>query len=348
MTTLHGVTVLDFSPLLPGPWASEQLRQLGAEVIRIESPAHPDLLRLYPDAFRDINADKDTWVLDLKAPGAVEAVRAKLKDVDVVLEAFRPGVMARLGLDYASLSALYPHLVYCSLSGYGQTGPLSAKAGHDLNYQALAGLLSYQGNATPAPTSVQIADIAGGSYPAMVGILAALFARERTGAGQYVDISMADGALALNAMAASETLGGQPSPQAGTGVLNGGSFYGCYRCKDDLYLAFAGLEPKFFQPFCAALGHPDWSNRCADLSPASQQQLKADLQALMVTRTREDWLQRLPDDVCITPVLTLEQALNHPQFAQRGVVDTDRNGRRKVRLPITFHQPGYVPGEQGR
>ncbi|EAR08791.1 CaiB/BaiF CoA transferase family protein [Reinekea blandensis] len=334
MKPLTGYTLLDFSPLLPGPWASEQLRQLGMRVIRIESPRHPDLLRTYPNAFRDINADKETWVLDLKAPGAVDEVKARLPDIDVILEAFRPGVMSRLGLGYDQLIADFPELVYCSLTGYGQSGPLANTAGHDLNFQALAGLLSYQGGTEPVPTSVQVADIAGGSYPAMVGILSALLARERTGQGQYIDISMADGALALNAMAASETLGGQAPPQARAGVLNGGGFYGCYRCRDGRYLAFGGLEPKFFSVLCEGLERPDWVSRFADFSPATQQALREDLQALFVTRDRADWLRRLPEDCCLSPVLDLRQALSHPQFVARGAI-TDSG---KVSVPVQFRE----------
>ena len=334
MTPLAGYTLLDFSPLLPGPWASEQLRQLGMRVIRVESPHHPDLLRTYPNAFRDINADKETWRLDLKAPGAVAEVKKRLAEVDVLLEAFRPGVMSRLGLGYDDLKTDFPALVYCSLTGYGQSGPLANTAGHDLNFQALAGLLSYQGGTEPSPTSIQVADIAGGSYPAMVGILSALLARERTGQGQYIDVSMADGALALNAMAASETLGGQAPPQARTGVLNGGGFYGCYRCKDGHYLAFGGLEPKFFQALCDGLQRPEWVTRFADFSPATQQSLREDLTALFATRDREDWLSRLPDDCCLSPVLDLQQALTHPQFVARGVITESG----KLSVPVQLRE----------
>lgn len=336
MNPLAGYTLLDFSPLLPGPWASEQLRQLGMRVIRIESPNKPDLLRTYPNAFKDFNGDKETWVLDLKAPGAIEQVKERLSDVDVVLEAFRPGVMSRLGLGYADLKSEFPALVYCSLTGYGQTGPLANTAGHDLNYQALAGLLSYQGGDKPAPTSVQIADIAGGSYPAMVGILSALLERSRTGCGQHIDISMADGALVMNAMAASETLGGQSAPTPQQGVLNGGGFYGCYRCRDGRYLAFGGLEPKFFQALCIGLERPQWVNRFADFSAATQQALRDDLNALFATRDRDDWLETLPDDCCLTPVLDLDEALSHPHFEERMTVQTTDEGRRTLSLPIRF------------
>lgn len=336
MKPLEGYTLLDFSPLLPGPWASEQLRQLGMRVIRIESPKYPDLLRMYPQAFDDINGGKETWTLDLKAPGALEEIKTRLHEVDVVLEAFRPGVMSRFGLGYDELSEAFPRLVYCSLTGYGQTGPLAKQAGHDLNFQALAGLLSYQGSAEPSPTSVQIADIAGGSYPAMVGILSVLLARDRTGLGRHIDISMAEGALALNTMAASETLGGQPAPTARTGVLNGGSFYGCYRCKDNRYLAFGGLEPKFFEALCHGLNRPEWVARFADFSAPGQAALKKDLAQQFATKPRDEWLQSLPTDCCLSPVLSLDEALSQRCFTEREMVVKETDGRRYLSTPIRF------------
>jgi crotonobetainyl-CoA:carnitine CoA-transferase CaiB-like acyl-CoA transferase len=307
MSALQGLTVLDFSPLLPGPWASEQLREMGARVIRIESPKHPDLLRAYPHAFKAINGQKETWQLDLKSPDAIGQLKGELKNIDIVIEQFRPGVMKKLGLDFESLQAHNDQLIYCSITGYGQKGPLADKAGHDINYQALAGLASYGGSEQPVLTSVQVADIAGGSYPAIVKILAAIVERVRTGKGQYIDISMLDGAKKLNTMTGPEVIGGSPEPQPNGSLLNGGSFYDYYECADGQYIAFGGLEPKFYQAFCSTIDKPEWVSRFADMSTESQSGLKNDLRRFFKTRARDDWQPLFDADVCVTPVLRLSE-----------------------------------------
>jgi crotonobetainyl-CoA:carnitine CoA-transferase CaiB-like acyl-CoA transferase len=337
MKPLAGLNILDFSTLLPGPWATAQLQSMGAQVTRIESPTHPDLLRAYPNTFAQLNGEKNTLVLDLKDSTSIATIKQQLRDVDILLEQFRPGVMQRLGLGYDALKAEYPQLIYCSLTGYGQTGPLAMQAGHDINYQALAGLASYNGAATPVTTAVQIGDIAGGSYPAMVAILAAVIERQQTGFGQHIDIAMADGALALNTLTAPEVLAGQPNPKARGNLLNGGSFYDYYETADQQWLAVGALEPKFFNALCQALGKPEWVSRFADYSDANQQSLKSDLRALFLQRTLQVWLSVLNDECCVTPVLNLADALRHPQFVERGMVCVDDQGKRYLNVPIRFH-----------
>lgn len=319
MGPLTGLKVLDFSTLLPGPFATRQLADLGATVLRIVSPRHPDLIQQFPATDRYLNGDKQRLLLDLAEPDARDQVRQLLSDYDILLEQFRPGVMARFGLDHASLRDDFPELIYCSLTGYGQTGPLKDKAGHDINYQALSGLASYGGSRQPQPTAVPIADLAG-SLNAVIAILAAVHERDRTGRGQYLDVAMAESALKLNALEAPGVLAGAPSPEPGRGWLNGGLFYDYYQCADGKWLSVGGLEPKFIQALCEGLRRPEWVTRFLDPAPARQQTLKVDLQAVFAGETRALWLERLAGECCVEPVLTLAEALQHPQFVERGVV----------------------------
>ncbi|MFT7111188.1 MAG: alpha-methylacyl-CoA racemase, partial [Psychrobacter glaciei] len=221
---LSSLKVLDFSTLLPGPYATLMMADMGAQVLRIESPTRPDLVRALPPmdisghsaAHSYLNRNKKAMALDLKNPEALGIIHALIAEYDVVVEQFRPGVMARLGLDYPSLKKINPKLIYCSITGYGQTGPLKDRAGHDINYLALSGIADYsrRKNQKPVPQAVQIADIAGGSHHAVMGVLAAVIQRSQTGEGQHLDISMTDCAFSLNAMFASGMLGGEVEPLA--------------------------------------------------------------------------------------------------------------------------------------
>ena len=210
---LKGLKVLDFSTLLPGPYATQLLADMGAEVLRVESPTRPDLLKVMPPyvgkgkakvsaAHATINRNKKSIAIDLKHESAKAIVERLLSEYDIVVEQFRPGVMARLGLDYDALKQKQGKLIYCSITGYGQSGPYRDRAGHDINYLALSGLASYAGRRDTGPilSSTQIADIAGGSHHAVMAILAAVIERQVSGEGQYLDISMSDAALALSTM----------------------------------------------------------------------------------------------------------------------------------------------------
>jgi len=324
MGPLTGLKVLDFSTLLPGPFATRQLADLGAEVLRVVSPRHPDLIQQFPATDGYLNGGKRRVLLDLAEPDARDQVRQLLGDYDIVLEQFRPGVMAKFGLDYESLTADFPQLIYCSLTGYGQTGPLKDKAGHDINYQALSGLASYGGGDRPQLTSVPVADLAG-SMNAVIAILAAVHERHRTGRGRYLDVAMAESALKLNAMEAPAVAAGAPSPEPARGWLNGGLFYDFYQCADGKWVSVGGLEPKFVQALCDGLERPEWADRFLDPSHARQQALKVDLQAVFAGAPRAVWLERLSGDCCVEPVLTLAEALAHPHFVERGVVDPFRS-----------------------
>ena len=215
---LKGLKVLDFSTLLPGPFATLYLADLGAEVIHVESPSRPDLIRIFPPyangqatSHSYLNRNKKSIALDLKDPQNIELIKSKIADFDIVVEQFRPEVMKRLGLDYPTLAKINPRLIYCSITGYGQTGLYKDKAGHDINYLALSGIVGHSGrqDSGPPPMGIQIADIAGGSLHAVIAILSAVIERQRSGQGQYIDISMTDCVATLNSMAAAAVLAGE-------------------------------------------------------------------------------------------------------------------------------------------
>lgn len=324
---LSGLKVLDFTTLLPGPYATQLLADMGADVLRIEAPKRPDLLRNMAPmvgecsaAHATINRNKKTIALDLKQPAAIEIVHKLLADYDIVIEQFRPGVMQRFGLDYDTLSAINPKLIYCAITGYGQTGELSDRAGHDINYLALSGLASFSGRQDTGPvlSGTQIADIAGGSHHAVMGILAAVIERQGSGKGQAIDISMSDAALALTTMFSASYLAGGHLPGLATEWLNGGIFYDYYQTADGRYLSVGSLEPQFASGLFNAIGKPEWLARAADQSAENQQALRTDLQAVFASRPLAEWQALFAElDVCVEPVLTLEETRQHPHFNER-------------------------------
>ncbi len=327
---LSSLRILDFSTLLPGPFATMLLADYGADVIRVEAPDRPDLTRLTPPFDGDLSAwhgvlnrNKRSLALNLKQPAAAAVVKRLIQTYDIVLEQFRPGVMDRLGVGYAALRAVNPRLIYVALTGYGQTGPYRERAGHDINYLALAGIASHTGrrDSGPVPLGVQLADVGGGSLLAVMGLLAAEIHRRHTGEGQLVDVSMLDGALSWNALAASHFFVGGENPTREGQWLNGGSFYDYYETQDGGYLAVGSLEPKFWMGFCRAIGRPDLINPGFSLDPATQHTVKAELQATLRTRTRAEWEALFAaEDVCVEPVLTLAEAVAHPQVVARKMV----------------------------
>ncbi len=323
---LTSLRLLDFTTLLPGPYAAMLLADLGADVIRVESPARPDLVRMKPP-FRDgvaawhgtLNRNKRSLALDLKQPGAAEVVRRLVATHDIVLEQFRPGVMDRLGVGYESLRAANPRLIYCALTGYGQDGPYRDRAGHDINYVALAGIAAHSGRAgaAPPPLGVQLADLGAGSHGAVIAILAAALHRQLSGEGQFLDVSMFDGALAWNALAIADALAGAP-PAPESALLNGGTAYDYYATADGRYLAVGALEPKFWRAFCAAIERPDLAASPPAGAMGDQSALKAEIAAAIARRTLADWQERFAAvDACVEPVLTPAEAIAHPQARAR-------------------------------
>lgn len=351
---LQGVRVLDFSTLLPGPYATQLLADMGADVLRVEAPNRPDLLKLMPPmagkvsaAHATINRNKRSLALDLKKPEAKEIIERLLADYDVVVEQFRPGVMGRLGLDFESLKAIKPSLIYCSITGYGQTGPYKDRAGHDINYLALSGLASYSGRKDTGPvlSATQVADIAGGSHHAVMSILAALYARSNSGEGAYLDLSMADAALTLNTMFGAGALASGRDPMLGSEMLNGGLFYDYYETSDGQYVSVGSLEPNFAMALLQALELSDWLNKIADQRPETQSALR---EAIAVKFKAEDyghWANVFASlDACVEPVLSVNQAVEHPQFkAREMLLEAELESGEKVRqiasaLPFERHE----------
>lgn len=344
MGILSSLKVLDFSTLLPGPYATMMLADLGADVLRVESPARPDLARVAPPydahgrgvAHAFLNRGKRSIALDLKHPRAAEVVRRLVATHDIVVEQFRPGVMARLGLDDAALRAANPRVICCSISGYGQTGPYRERAGHDVNYAALSGLLSYSGFAEsgPPPLGFQVADVCGALH-AVIGILAAVVERERTGVGRHVDVSLTDAAVALNALAGAGLLAAGVEPAREAMPLNGGTAYGCFRTRDGRHLAVGGVEPAFRRRLCEGLGRPDLLPLALDESPITQRAFRDAVAARIAERTLAEWEETFAAlDACVEPVLTLAEALEHPQARARGLVTDvpDPEGRSQCQL----------------
>jgi alpha-methylacyl-CoA racemase len=347
---LASLKVLDFSTLLPGPFASLLLADMGAEVLRVESPSRPDLVRLLPPhadgssaSHAWLNRNKRSLALDLKQPASLEIVKRLVMDYDILLEQFRPGVMDRLGLGYAALKALNPRLIYVSITGYGQTGPYRDRAGHDINYLALSGLASYTGrrDTGPVPLGAQVADIAGGSLHGVIGLLAAVIQRQQTGEGQQVDISMTDCAFSLNAMSGAGYLAAGVEPGMENQVLNGGSFYDYYRTRDDGWLSVGSLEPQFMNVFCQALGRPELAGRGLSPSEGAQQALKQEIAKEIEKRDLAEWQALFAGlDACVEPVLPLAEAVTHPQLQARGmIIDvplSDTKTQRQMACPIKF------------
>lgn len=324
---LRGVRVLELARLLPGPFATMTLADLGAQVDKVEDPQGGDYLRHMPPlvegvnpTFRTLNRGKRSVVLDLKSSAGCDALRRLVGHYDVVVEGFRPGAMDRLGLGGETLRAENPALVYCALSGYGRDGPHAGVSGHDLNYVSRAGVLGLTGpeDGPPQVPGVQIADF-GGGLAAVSAVLAALFARERDGQGRLLDVSLSDAALSFATFGLMSRFGGLEGGR-GADVLTGGiAPYRTYATKDGGAVALAALEPKFWTAFCEGAGiEPDM----AALAPgAHQAQWKARLEALFAERTRAEW-QRFAEqyDCCLEPVLEPEELPDDAHHRSRGTI----------------------------
>lgn len=358
MALLSHLKILDFSTLLPGPYASLMLADMGADVIRVEPTLNEDFIRHAAPKVDEYSANhmylsrsKKLLSLNLKDKAGVEVIKKLINSAGytIILEQFRPGVMARLGLDYETLRQECPQLIFCSISGYGQTGPYSQKAGHDNNYLAIAGVADYsrrQGQA-PVPQGVQIADIAGGSLHAVAGLLAAVSHRQATGAGQQIDVSMTDAAFALNALSAPGLLACDTAPGPENTLLNGGSYYDYYETSDGRFVSVGSLEPQFFSQLCQSIGKPDLEPLHKSLmekdSPsrqASQKRIKQTLTDVFKAKPLNHWLSIFQNvDACVEPVLTMQEAVDHPQLSSRRmVVDVPHKSgtQKQVAHPIRY------------
>ena len=330
MQALSNLKILDFSTLVPGPFATMMLADLGANVLRVESPTRPDMIRAmgpFSDgtstAHAVLNRSKRSIGLDLKNPAAVAMVKKLVASYDIIVEQFRPGVMDRLGVGFETLREINPKLIYCSITGYGQTGPNRDRAGHDNNYLSLSGLNGYSGrdsNRTPI-MGMPLADLAGGSLHSVVGILAAVNQRTQTGRGQHVDISMTDAIFGMSSMFGSHFLAGNQEPKSGTTTLNGGTFYDYYLTADGRNLSIGSLEPQFFNQLCVTLGLESFVDLGSKPDAESQQKFKQLLEATIVTKSLADWVDIFKDkDACVEPVLTLAEACESEQIKQRDLI----------------------------
>lgn len=349
MGPLQGVRILDFTRLLPGPFGTMMLADLGAQVVRVEAPNLPDLLRVMPPLdgevsaiHRQVNRNKLSLVLDLKHPRGPEVVKRLVKHFDVVMEQFRPGVMDRLGVGYTDLKSLNPRLIYCAITGYGQDGPYRDRAGHDINYLALSGIMSYTGRKGqgPLPLGIQVADQCAGGLNAVIGVLAALFHRERTGEGQFVDISMTDGAIHLGSVFGMAALFSGRDPGRESLPLNGGGYYDFYETSDGEFMAVGSLEPQFFRALCQALGREDLIAR--QLAGGSEgERLKEELKAEFKKKSRAEWEKIFGRcDACVEPVLTVSEMAGHPHTQARGmIVEVPRDKgtpQKQIACPLKF------------
>jgi len=349
---LEGLKILDFTTLLPGPYATMTLADLGADVLSVVSGSRPDLTAFLPPflpgtdlsvASAYLGRGKRSLTLNLKDPRAIEVVHRLLESHDIVIEQFRPGVMAKFGLAYGQLAEKFPALIYCSLTGYGQTGPFRDRAGHDINYLALSGLMGYAGRKEegPVPMPMQIADVASGSNHSIIAILAAVIHRLKTGKGQYLDISMTDGAAAFNAMAAAACLAVGEEVEREGFILNGGSLYDFYRTADGGYLGFGGIEPQFFSAFCRAIGRPDLAN--GGVVPPDCAKVKQEVRAIFAEKTLSEWEAIFAEtDACMEPVRSLSEAFDSDLARDRGwvaeVALPDGRAVRQPACPIKFSE----------
>ncbi|MDB4427533.1 CoA transferase [Porticoccaceae bacterium] len=330
MRALANLKILDFTTLVPGPFATMMLADMGAEVLRIESPTRPDLLRNMPPfadgqstAHGTLNRNKRSIALDLKNPEAVAIAKRLVEDYDIVIEQFRPGVMQRLGLGYEQLHEINPKLIYCSVTGYGQTGPYRDRAGHDNNYLSISGLNGYSGRGSDRTPimGMPVADIAGGSLHAVIGILAAVNQRHISGEGQQIDISMTDAMFSLNALFGSTYLSAGVEPTSGAMSLNGGSFYDYYQTSDNRYLSIGSLEPQFFQVLCQTLGDDELLTLANQQDSETQKALRAKLDTIIATKTLAQWREIFKDrEACVEPVLTFAEACEYQDSAQREMI----------------------------
>ncbi|WKB36448.1 CaiB/BaiF CoA-transferase family protein [Terrilactibacillus sp. S3-3] len=351
MGILTGLKILDFSTLLPGPFATMMLADMGADVIKVESPNREDFIKHFSPKVGDVSAafghlhrSKRSLGLDLKKEGAKDVIYQLVQEYDIIIEQFRPGVMDRLGIGYDKLREANPKIIFCSITGYGQTGPLKNRAGHDINYLSLssgAASYSFRKNQLPVPAGIQVADLAGGSMPAVIGILAAVYHREKTGEGQSIDISMTDAVFSLNALYGSGYLASDIKPEAESLLLNGGTFYDYYQTKDSRYFSVGSLEPPFQARLCELIGDRKLV-KLAGGRAEDQQAFKKKLTEIFKQKTFAEWLELIGDDFdgCVEPVLDFSEAVNHPQMKARerivSVPKLEGGSQKQIAFPIKF------------
>jgi crotonobetainyl-CoA:carnitine CoA-transferase CaiB-like acyl-CoA transferase len=328
---LDGIRVLDLTRLLPGPYCSLMLADFGADVIKIEDSNLGDYSRWnepkvgeHSAMFHSLNRNKRSMSLDLKVEKNKEIFIDLVKTADVLVESFRPGVMDRLSLGYEELKKHNPKLIYCAITSYGQTGPYKDIPGHDINFLSYSGLLELQGeqNRKPVSSSVQIGDIGGGSLMATIGILVSIIEAQKSGKGQFIDISMLDGAVSWMQTILPAYLTSNQLPKRGELVLNGGkACYEMYETKDHRFLSVGALEFKFWKNFCQVIGKEELISKL-DAPDNQQNAIKEEVQAVISTKTLNEWLKLFNGiDACVAPVLTVEEMVKDPQIKNRRMIE---------------------------
>lgn len=328
---LDGIRVLDLTRLLPGPYASLMLADFGADVIKVEDTKLGDYARWgepkvagYSAMFHSLNRNKRSITLDLKSEEGKEIFIDLVKTADVLIESFRPGVMDRLGLGYENLKTYNKKLIYCAITSYGQTGPYKDDPGHDINFLSYSGLLELQGDREGRPISspVQIGDIGGGSLMATIGILLSIIEAKKSGVGQFIDISMLDGAISWMQAILPNYLATNTVPKRGELLLNGGkACYEIYETSDNRFLSVGALELKFWKNFCRVIGKEDLIAQL-DAPPEQQRVMKTEIQTVVKTKTLKEWMKLFSGvDACVAPLLTTEEMVENPQVKQRQMIE---------------------------
>jgi crotonobetainyl-CoA:carnitine CoA-transferase CaiB-like acyl-CoA transferase len=347
---LTGIRVLDFSRLIPGNFATLMLAELGADVIKVEDAKHGDPTRHLPPSLDGqglyhllLNRGKKSIAVDFRNPNALASLQPLIDSADVVVESFRPSTAKSIGVSAEQLRVSRPRLIHCAITGYGQTGPNAEKPGHDLNYVAEGGLLAVDRPGIVNLPRMFIADVGGGAMSAVAGMLAALFARERTGAGASLDISMHDAVLYWMMLpAARELMHGGERAVGELPTFGRHATYNVYDTKDGQRVALGALEPKFWQTFCDAVGHPEWKAR-QNSGEADQGALLEDVRNLFLTRSREDWLQLFSGQAaCLSSVNSPAEALADPHVTARNLL-IDAQGVRALRAPFVAEPAELSP-----
>jgi len=348
---LRDLKILDVSRLLPGPYATMILAEFGAHVIKVEDPSGGDPLRATTPKLQDesiyfsvLNRAKRSLTLNLKSEEGQGIFRRLVASSDVLVEGFRPGVMEKLGLDFESLKDTNPRLIYCAVTGYGQSGSDSGRAGHDLNYLAKSGLLDFlQKDGQPIVPGFQLTDIVGGTLHALVGILLALIQREKTGLGQLVDVSMADGALLFLPLILAEFGLPHLPPNPVGGFF---ACYSLYPTQDGRTLSVACYERKFWEGFCRALGHEKWIALQFNPDPTVQQNLKTQISQILTSQPLEHWVRIFaPLNICVEPVQSLNEVVKDPHFRERGDL-FEENGIFNLHVPLHGSRFKKYPGRR--
>jgi alpha-methylacyl-CoA racemase len=347
---LSGIRILDLTQLYPGPLATMMLADMGADVVRLEHPSRPDLLHLLPPfvgkesaAYLSLNRSKRSLALDTRKEEGQQVFFDLVRTADVVVEQFRPGVLDKIGIGYEQATLFNPRIIYVSITGFGQNGPYRKKAGHDINYMGLAGLLSQvkKGEEMALP-GFQTADVAGGAYLSVIACMAGLWHRDRTGKGQKIDVSMMDGILPLLTLQLAQYWGSRAEEEF-INILDGSfAFYGVYECGDGKYVSLGALEPKFWAGFCHMVNKPEWLPL---QFPAGEgiKKVREEVAGLFKTKSRKEWLELAEvHDACLSAVQEMGDLERDPQLqARQMIIESEHENGLKLKgvgIPIKFSE----------